>query len=43
MRLSEKQKKHLEHPDKKSVLFDMMIELAEKEYSIDIRKKSSLV
>ena len=45
VRLLEKQKKQLEHQleqsDKKSILFDMMIELAEKEYKIDIRKNSS--
>lgn len=44
VRLLEKQKKQLEkqleHSDKKSILFDMMIELAEKEYKIDIRKNS---
>jgi transposase len=45
VRLLEKQKNHLEEQlkqsDKKSILFDMMIELAEKEYNIDIRKNSS--
>lgn len=45
VRLLEKQKKHLEkqleQSDKKSILFDMMIELAEKEYNIAIRKNSS--
>lgn len=45
VRLLEKQKKYLEkqleQSDKKSILFDMMIELAEKEYNIDIRKNSS--
>ncbi|WP_017730205.1 helix-turn-helix domain-containing protein [Nafulsella turpanensis] len=45
VRLLEKQKKQLEkqveQSDKKSILFDMMIELAEKEYKIDIRKNSS--
>lgn len=45
VRLLEKQKNHLEkqleQSDKKSILFDMMIELAEKEYKIDIRKNSS--
>jgi hypothetical protein len=45
VRLLEKQKtyleKQLEHSDKKYVIFDMMIELAEKEYNIDIRKNSS--
>ncbi len=43
-RLLKKQKKFLEHQveqkDKKAVLFDMMIDLAEKEYNIDIRKNS---
>jgi transposase len=41
VRLLEKQKKFLERQafiaDKKSILFDMMIDLAEKEYHIDIR------
>lgn len=45
VKLLEKQKKHLEkqvvHADKKSVIFDMMIDLAEKEYNIPIRKNSS--
>ena len=45
VRLLEKQKKHLEtqleRSDKKSVIFDMMIDLAEREYNIDIRKNSS--
>lgn len=44
VRLLEKQKKHLEQQvaqsDKKVILFDMMIELAEKEFNIPIRKKS---
>jgi len=44
VRLLEKQKAHLAHQlsqsDKKSILFDMMIELAEKEYNIPIRKNS---
>ena len=44
VRLLEKQKKHLEtqleRSDKKSVIFDMMIDLAEREYNIDIRKNS---
>ena len=44
VRLLEKQKKHLEHQveqsDKKAVLFDMMIDIAEKEFNIPIRKKS---
>lgn len=43
--LLEKQKNHLEkqleQSDKKSIIFDMMINLAEKEYNIDIRKNSS--
>ena len=45
VRLLEKQKamleKQVEHADKKSVIFDMMIDLAEKEYNILIRKNSS--
>ena len=45
VRLLEKQKamleKQVEHADKKSVIFDMMIDLAEKEYNISIRKNSS--
>lgn len=44
VRLLEKQKKQLEHQiiqsDKKVILFDMMIDLAEKEYNIPIRKNS---
>ena len=44
VRLLEKQKKFLEHQveqsDKKAILFDMMIDLAEKEYNIPIRKNS---
>lgn len=44
VKLLEKQKKLLEHQlaqsDKKSIIFDMMIDLAEKEYSIPIRKNS---
>ena len=40
----EKQKKSLEQQveqsDKKSIIFDMMIEIAEKEYKIPIRKNS---
>ena len=44
VKLLEKQKARLEHQlsqsDKKSILFDMMIELAEKEYNIPIRKNS---
>lgn len=43
-RLLKKQKKFLEHQvkqkDKKAILFDMMIDLAEKEYKIEIRKNS---
>lgn len=45
VKLLEKQKALLERQayiaDKKVVLFDMMIDLAEKEYHIDIRKNSS--
>jgi len=45
VKLLEKQKKHLEkqvnHSDKKSIIFDMMIDIAEKEYNIPIRKKYS--
>jgi len=44
VRLLEKQKKFLEkqveQSDKKAILFDMMIDLAEKEYNIPIRKNS---
>lgn len=44
VRLLEKQKAYLEQQayvaDKKAILFDMMIDLAEKEYHIDIRKNS---
>ncbi|MDY0988615.1 hypothetical protein SOM12_14390 [Flavobacterium sp. CFBP9031] len=44
VRLLEKQKAFLEKQayvaDKKAILFDMMIDLAEKEYHIDIRKNS---
>lgn len=44
VKLLEKQKAFLEKQafvaDKKAILFDMMIDLAEKEYSIDIRKNS---
>jgi transposase len=40
--LLEKQKKELEHrnyiSDQKSIIFDMMINIAEREYKIDIRK-----
>lgn len=42
VKLLEKQKTFLERQafvaDKKAILFDMMIDLAEKEYHIDIRK-----
>lgn len=44
VKLLEKQKKLLEkqvdHADKKSIIFDMMIDIAEKEYNIPIRKNS---
>jgi transposase len=44
VRLLEKQKAQLEHQnhiaDSKAIIFDMMIDLAEKEYNIDIRKNS---
>lgn len=44
VKLLEKQKTLLEHQaetsDQKAIIFDMMIELAEKEYKIDIRKNS---
>ncbi|MEZ5006909.1 MAG: hypothetical protein R2728_17020 [Chitinophagales bacterium] len=44
VRLLEKQKafleKQVEQADKKAVMFDMIIELAEKEYDIPIRKNS---
>lgn len=44
VRLLEKQKTYLEKQvetaDKKAVIFDMMIDLAEKEYNIPIRKNS---
>ena len=44
VKLLEKQKalleKQVENADKKSVIFDMMIDLAEKEYNIPIRKNS---
>lgn len=43
VKLLEKQKAFLEHrvdrADRKAVLFDMMIDLAEKEFNIPIRKK----
>ena len=42
IKLLEKQKKRAEHlaerADKKVIIFDMLVDLAEKEYSIDIRK-----
>lgn len=45
VKLLEKQKafleKQVETADKKAVIFDMMISLAEKEYNIPIRKKCS--
>ena len=45
VKLLEKQKAFLEKQafiaDKKAIIFDMMINLAEKEYQIDIRKNSS--
>lgn len=45
VKLLEKQKAFLEHQveqaDKKAIIFDMMIDLAEKEYNIPIRKNSS--
>ncbi len=45
VKLLEKQKATLERQafvaDKKAILFDMMIDLAEKEYHIDIRKNSA--
>ena len=45
VRLLEKQKATLERQafvaDKKAIFFDMMIDLAEKEYHIDIRKNSA--
>lgn len=45
VRLLEKQKRFLEHQveqsEKKAILFDMMIDIAEKEFNIPIRKKSS--
>ena len=44
VKLLEKQKAFLEYQanvsDKKVIIFDMMIDLAEKEYQIDIRKNS---
>lgn len=45
VKLLEKQKNHLTHQveqaDNKAIIFDMMIDLAEKEYNIPIRKNSS--
>jgi transposase len=45
VKLLEKQKARLENQadvsDKKAIIFDMMIDLAEQEYKIDIRKNSS--
>lgn len=45
VKLLEKQKAILEHQveraDKKAIIFDMMIDIAEKEYNISIRKNSS--
>ena len=45
VKLLEKQKFFLEQQafvaDKKAIIFDMMIDIAEKEYEIDIRKNSS--
>ncbi len=45
VKLLEKQKAMLEYQveraDKKAIIFDMMIDLAEKEYNISIRKNSS--
>ena len=44
VKLLQKQKamleKQVEQADKKSIIFDMMIDLAEKEYNIPIRKNS---
>jgi len=44
VKLLEKQKKSLEHEleqtDKKALFFDMMIDIAEEEFNIPIRKKS---
>lgn len=44
LRLLEKKNKRLEHQveraDKKAVIFDMMIDIAEQEYNISIRKNS---
>jgi transposase len=45
VKLLEKQKAFLEQQvsqaDQKDIIFDMMIDLAEKEYQIDIQKNSS--
>lgn len=45
VKLLEKQKAMLEHKveraDKKAIIFDMMLDIAEKEYNISIRKNSS--
>ena len=45
VRLLEKQKNRLEdqlkRSDDKAIIFDMMIDIAEKEYNIPIRKNSS--
>lgn len=45
IKLLEKQRALLEQQafvaDKKAIIFDMMIDIAEKEYQIDIRKNSS--
>jgi len=45
VKLLEKQKAHLERQnhisDQKAIIFDMMIDIAEREYNIDIRKNSS--
>lgn len=44
LRLLEKKNKRLEHQaeraDKKAIIFDMMIDIAEQEYNISIRKNS---
>lgn len=44
VKLLEKQKafleKQVEQADKKAIIFDMMIDIAEKEYNIPIRKNS---
>ena len=45
VKLLEKQRAYYEHlanvSDKKAIIFDMMIDIAEKEYNISIRKNSS--